>query len=409
MEHTPTLAVLGGGAVGRAVACDCALAGMEDVRLVMRSQASLRELEAVRTDGLRLQGPQTNCTGFRREGQARLRLVTDDVGEAVRGAQIIAVCLPAFAQAAYFEQLIPHLRDGMVIHIIPDNYGALRLRAMMRRAGSTARVIVGGWNCAPFGVRRVAGADTPSLRLVNRFVRLKAGSFPMTDQAAFLESAARLPAFDCARLAGGIEAADTILDVNFSNLNPLLHIPATVLGVGVMENYGVVFGTRPEDFSLFSHAMCPAIARVQQQFLREQQAVAAAAGFTMTDYAPAEFFNRESVLASRYRAPADYAPFSSDCPDQLGIGPGSVDHRFLTEDVPMACGVMQQLARLCRTPTPLLDALCTLAEALVTDRQLLQSRAVPLGQLGLDGLQPGELRPFLLAGQRPEDCADHPN
>ena len=97
MEHTPTLAVLGGGAVGRAVACDCALAGMEDVRLVMRSRASLRELEAVRSDGLRLQGPQTNCTGFRREGQARLRLVTDDVGEAVRGAQIIADCLPAFA------------------------------------------------------------------------------------------------------------------------------------------------------------------------------------------------------------------------------------------------------------------------------------------------------------------------
>ena len=75
----------------------------------------------------------------------------------------------------------------------------------------------------------------------------------------------------------------------------------------------------------------------------------------------------------------------------------------------MACGVMQQLARLCQTPTPLLDALCTLAEALVTDRQLLQSRTVPLDQLGLDGLQPGQLRPFLLVGQRPEDCAGHPN
>ena len=398
MKQEQAIAILGGGAVGRAIACDCALAGRKDVRMVMRSAASLRELEAIEAQGLRIQGPQTNRCGFHRAGTARLGLVTDSVARAVEGANLVLVCLPAFAQRAYFEQLIPCLRDGMVIHIIPDNYGSLRLRQMMRQTGCQARVVVGGWNCPPYGARRVADAPQPTVRMVNRFVQLKAGSFPMSDQAAFLATVADIPAFDCPRLAGGIEPADTILDVNFSNLNPLLHIPATVLGVGVMENYGVVFGDRPENFSIFSHAMCPAIARVQRQFLAEQQAIAAAVGFATLDFAPGEFENRESVLASRYRTPDAYAPFSDLCADQLGIGPPSVDHRFLTEDTPMACGVMQQLARAHGVETPVMDALCTLARALVTDRSVMDRRAVPLRELNLDGRTGAQLRRFLETG-----------
>ena len=49
-------------------------------------------------------------------------------------------------------------------------------------------------------------------------------------------------------------------------------------------------------------------------------------------------------------------------------------------------------------PTPLMDALCTVAEALVTDRSVMAARAITLEQLGLDGLRTDSLRRFLLTG-----------
>jgi len=70
------------------------------------------------------------------EGTGRIESATDDIGEAVRGASVILVVVPAFAHESVFERLIPHLRDGQRVVVIPGNFGAILLRNMM--AGSRA-------------------------------------------------------------------------------------------------------------------------------------------------------------------------------------------------------------------------------------------------------------------------------
>ena len=63
-------------------------------------------------------------------------MITDDMAEAVEGAKLILVCIPSVAHEVFFEKLAPLLKDGMIVHIIPDNYGSLRLRKHLRAIGN---------------------------------------------------------------------------------------------------------------------------------------------------------------------------------------------------------------------------------------------------------------------------------
>ena len=280
MKNVP-IAVIGGGAVGKTLACDCVLGGNTDVRLYGHHIFTGLTEEERQTLPLTIWGPQKNARNYRREGSARPHLITDQLNLAMKGAKIVIVALPSSAHPSLFAQLIPYLEDGMIVHIMPDNYGALRLRKMMRDASCKKKVVIGGWNLPPFGARLKGkvGADAYSLRMVNRFLSVTGAAFPYTDQAAFMESIRSLAAFDCLLENNGVSSGDTILDADFSNLNAVLHIPTTILGVGVMENWGTIYGTANE-FSIFCHAMCPTISKVQKQFYDEEIAVAKALGFT---------------------------------------------------------------------------------------------------------------------------------
>src|SRR5690625_6769625 len=82
-------------------------------------------------------------------GVAKLDVVTSDISEAMSGAGIIVITLPAFAHEETFRDMIPHLEDGQVIHIFTDNFGTLLLRKLMKELGCTKDIIVGGWSSSP--------------------------------------------------------------------------------------------------------------------------------------------------------------------------------------------------------------------------------------------------------------------
>ena len=125
------IAVLGAGAIGKAAAADCALAGMK-VRLCDLPQFAPKVLANIEERGIQLVGAQDNLYCFSRSGTARMELVTDDVAQAVKGAGLIVIASTALGHEMFFEKLIPALEDGMVIHTFTDNFGTFLLRRMMR-------------------------------------------------------------------------------------------------------------------------------------------------------------------------------------------------------------------------------------------------------------------------------------
>ena len=159
----------------------------------------------------------------------------------------------------------------MVIHIFPDNYGSLVLRKMMREAGCNKKVIIGGWSSSTYGSRVdiKGGVILPSVRVYYRAITLRGASLPTADQDEFLESAKYMGCMDAVTKGDGPVGGDTVMDIGFSNVNPVLHCPGTILGVGVMENFGVIFGEDKYKYSIYSHAYCPPYQKCSMPFIKK--------------------------------------------------------------------------------------------------------------------------------------------
>jgi opine dehydrogenase len=391
------IAVLGAGAVGKAQAADCALAGAK-VRLCDLPPFAKNTLFGVKESGINFYGTQLNLHSFERSGVARMELVTEDVAEAVKGAGLVVITTPAFGHQVFFEKLIPCLEDGMVIHIYPDNFGSLLLRKMMREAGCAKKVIIGGWSSSPYGSRVdiKGGVVLPRIRVYYRAITLRGAAMPMTDQEAFLESANYLGSMDCITQNGGIDAGDTALDIGFSNVNPVLHCPGTILGVGVMENWGVIYGTDKFDYSIYSHAYCPSIAKVQYSFYLEQCAIAEKIGVGIQPFDKKQFFHRESILGAEYMGPDYVIPYDQQDYIQYGTGPFDINNRYITEDIPVGCHIYHELGRLFGVKTPVIDSMINLANVMMeTD---YYQDGYTLDYLGLGGKDKEELNRYLREG-----------
>ncbi|MDR1110196.1 MAG: NAD/NADP octopine/nopaline dehydrogenase family protein [Deltaproteobacteria bacterium] len=391
------IAVLGGGAVAKAVSADSALAGAK-VRICDLKPFADKTLFGVAKGGVKFYGDQLNLYSFSRTGQATYDLVTTDVAEAVKGAGLIIMATPALGHVPFFERLIPALEDGQIVHIIPDNYGSLILRKMMREAGCAKKVIVGGWSSSPYGSRVdiKGGVILPSIRVYYRAITLRGASLPSTDQADFLASTKFIGAFDGVNGGDGVVGGKTVMDTGFSNVNPVLHCPGVILGVGTMENYGVVFGDEKTKFSIYSHAYCPSISRVQLSFYREQCALAKAIGVGIQDYDPKDFFSRENLLGQEYMGKDYLIPFEEQDPIQFGTGPFTIHNRYITEDIPVGCHVYHELGKRYGVPTPIIDSMITLASAMA-EKDFYQS-GYTLDHLGIGHLSGEALLKYLNEG-----------
>ncbi|MDR2386896.1 MAG: NAD/NADP octopine/nopaline dehydrogenase family protein [Deltaproteobacteria bacterium] len=392
------IAVLGAGAVGKAIAADCALAGAQ-VRLADLPQfkQNLGQIEG----GLHLFGPQDNLYCFERSGRALLDMATTDIGQALKGAGLVVVASVAAGHLDFFKAMIPYLEDGMIVHIFPDNYGSLILRRLMREAGCQKRIVVGGWASAPYGcrVQVYGGVVLPKVAVEYRAVTLRGAALPSVDQEAFLESGKYLGCLDSVYSGDGPLGGNTVLDTGFSNVNPVLHCPGTILGVGTMENWGVLYGTfDKKDFSIYSHAYCPSISRIQYAFYQEEVAIAQALGVGIQLYDEEEFFSRKSILGGEFMGKSGFKiPFEEHDYKAMRTGPHTIHNRYITEDIPVGCHVYHLLGLETGVPTPIIDSMIVLASKMVQNDYF--KTGYSLAHLGLANLDKAARLAYLNEGR----------
>ena len=282
---------------------------------------------------------------------------------------------------------------------------ARRKFALMRELGCTKKVIVGGWSSAPYGTRleSIGKCVFPHVRAKYRAITLRGAALPMTDTDDFLEASKYLPCMDAVTNGDGPSKANTVLDVDFANVNPVIHVPATILGVSTMENWGVIFGGHDKTtYSMYSHGLCPSICEVQYQFYNEEIALAEAIGVGTPKYKKEMFFSRRSVLTQEYMGldenGNDNVVFPLDQPSTEGnTGPNNIHHRYMTEDVPIGCKVYHDLGVAYGVKTPIIDSMITLAGAMHQKNFFEESR-YNLAYLGIDGMSKDELLAYLNDG-----------
>src|SRR3954469_2010325 len=200
------IAVIGGGNGASAAAADLADKGHE-VRLWRRDANALRASGVITlkdADG---------------ERQVKIASTSPDVGDAIRGAELIFLPDPAFTQADNAKRIAPHLADGQVVFLAPGTFGA-----WIMAQGVKADVAFAETGTLPWLTRK-HGPGTAAITA--RATRLPTGVFPAKKS-------------DWARRVIGkvfpVEPVEDALSAALMNAGPIIHPPLSLVNAGPLEH-----------------------------------------------------------------------------------------------------------------------------------------------------------------------------
>ncbi len=148
-------------------------------------------------------------------GFARLAGVTDDAAEAVAGADVVMITVPAMYHDAFMDAVAPHLRDGQIV-LFNTGYWA-SLRQSCGSAGALPDVTLAESNIMPYICQPRGDAIH-----IGRFKRhFCVAAFPGERSAAVYDVVRRIYA--------QYDPATTVLDTNIAAAgNPPIHVTLTI-------------------------------------------------------------------------------------------------------------------------------------------------------------------------------------
>jgi opine dehydrogenase len=358
-----TVVVLGAGNTGFSIAAKLALEGHEVVLWEHPDHAGA--LTPIR-DSRRI-----TLLGTGGEGMAQLAAVTTDAAQALGAGDILLASVPSYAHAGFARALRPHLTSRHLLTLLPGNLGTLAFARALRDGG--ALPLLAESDTAPYVCRKTAPDAATIWGVVQA---MGVGSFPASRTDEALE---RLRAY-----FPGVQPYPHALAAGLGAMNPIVHPP------GVLMNAGRIERSRGE-FYFYEEGVTPGVARVIEALDAERLALAQAFDVTLAPVA-------EAFHAAGFGPKGDlWSAINGSRMLTALRAPGSLQTRWLSEDVPYGLRSWVELGRVAGVPMPVADALITLADQVMETDSWATGRS--LDDLGIESLDRTALERYLQTGQ----------
>ena len=344
MRKVRKIAVLGAGSGGLMCAADMGAQGYE-VALFSREEEKLTEVRA--KGGIDVLDIQSRPTGM----FGKVALATSDIRAALKGAQLVLNPVPYFVCEEYARLSAPYLEEEAVVLYLGKGGASLTWAKVLRELAVKRKVYLADCNTLPYGASKKGGAQ---VRLENRTQNLIVATFPGRDIDGVAGVAETVfPRKNGYTIRRGQNAIDCIL----VDYNAITHAPPMICNAARIES-----GDR--SFCLFGKKEnTPAVVRLIERIDRERMAIGSKLGLKqypleeeirMVKWNP----HGEDRVLPLYEA--IHTPFLEVCE-----GPFKLDTRHLTEDIPYGLVTFSSLGKMLGVPTPVTDAVITLAEGLL--------------------------------------------
>jgi opine dehydrogenase len=358
------VAVLGAGNGGQAMAADLTLAGHE-VRLAAVPEHATA-IKIINTcGGIYVDG---TTSGKQEPGFARISMVTTDVAAAVKGVEVIMVVIPAFGQEAYMRLLVKHAEPGQIVVFNPGKFGSLAFVRMLKEAGRSNDLIVGETASLLYATK-TRQFDHILIKAVKS--ELMFATMPASRTDAALKKLNQLfPQF---------EAADNVLATSVDDTALVLHTVSTLLNTSRIEQMG--------PYRNASYDVTPSVGRVIEMLDRERIAVSHSFGNFTIPFLLVLEFRYGAKGANVYEALKQVKAY------QIQMSPDSLQHRYITEEIPYGMVPVTGLARVAGIPTPGMDSMIQLAS--MANGVDYRATGRTLERLGLAGMNVADLLAYV--------------
>lgn len=348
-------AVIGAGNGGKLLASLIASKG-HSVALMDRDPAVIREIQSW--------GGSIQVVG-RVECQGQIPLVTTDLARAVSGAEIIMVVTTADSHYDLACQMAEYVEDGQVIVLNPGQTGGLMEFYNTLRSRSGKEIVVGTVQDLIYGcrVKEPGVVNCIAAKKVMDFITYPVGE---TDRVAQL----------LADIFPQLRPAKSILAIDFDNMSAMIHPAPTLVNAGRTECGQV--------FTYYAEGITPSVARLLEAMDAERVAVGAAYGVKVTSLMEWQ--------AAAYDVTGEnlYQVFQNNPYYRAAKSEKTIDNRYVTEDVPCGLVPLCEYGRAAGVPTPAMDAVISLANAMMGKDYRASGRT--LEKLGLVDCSVEEIR-----------------
>ncbi|GAB4311483.1 MAG: hypothetical protein Kow0069_11890 [Promethearchaeota archaeon] len=359
MSDSPNVTVLGASGGGRAMVAYLSSRG---IKPVVWNRGFSRLEPVKRAGGVFAKGEL--------EGFHPVRLATNDIAKAVEGADAIMVVTPAFAHAELARKLAPHLLPGQLVLLNPGRtYGAVEFRREVERGRGECPAVVAEAQTLAFTSRATGGAGVKIYRVKDQ---VKYSTFPEEDLPSIV------PAIE--EIFPQFQPVEEYLETTLNNVGVLVHPTTTILNAASIDA-----GRR---FKFYHEGVTPCVGRLMRQVQDEVGRVFSALGLnqlTLEHWAEecygVSFGYGEVPLDRVLNANPAYATIDA---------PGSLETRYLREDVPYGLVPLWSTAKHLGVKVPTVRALVWLASVISGLDLARAGRRV--GKLGLKRFLDGKVR-----------------
>lgn len=363
-----TVAVLGAGHGGCAAAADLTARGF-DVRLHARREATLVPLR---------EAGGINATGIQ-DGFFVPQLMTTDVAEAVKGADLIMLVVPSVAHRDYARSLAGLVGPQTPILLNPGHTGgALHFLKELRAAGYAGELPLAETVSLTY-VARMVGPATVGIYSYIR--NLKFAALPARHADALFSLIS--PVYP------EIVKVGNVLEVALSNMNAVFHPTGMLMNVGWIER-------TDGNFLFYKEGITEGVGRATQAVDDERMAVAAALDVSSRPFL--ENFLRAGLTTQEAVATGSIARACEESAPNARIkSPPSLDHRYVHEDVGYGLVPFSAFGRLAGVPTPTIDAFIQIAS--VASGIDYMRDGLTAEKMGIEGLSRDALLEFVERGE----------
>ncbi|WP_416839986.1 NAD/NADP octopine/nopaline dehydrogenase family protein [Haloferax sp. DFSO52] len=328
------ITVLGAGAGGLAATADLTLLG-HDVTLFELPQFE-SNLDAVRdNDGIDISGAAS-------EGHAKPVAVTSDPAAAVSDADLVLQAVPNFAFRAFVETVGPHLSEGQALVLLSANtMSALEYRRLLDDVGAP-EIRLGETPSLAYAVRKTSPSSVNVLGFKKKLIVAGLPASCSEELADLMDAA----------FPTDIEAADSVLETSLYNANPVIHPVGALLNAGEIES-------PDEEYYLYQN-VTDSIGRVMTKVDEERIAIGEALGYDIKSVGEI-FLDWYGIGENEYYATTVNSIRISQIHGPIQ-GPDSLDHRYVTEDVPYGLVPLSEMGDAAGVETPAIDSLITIAD-----------------------------------------------
>lgn len=326
------ISILGTGNSGLTMAAHLSLAG-HNVSLWGRSSERIQQLNE--------KSNQINISGVL-NGIAIPTMITTNLAESIHGSELILVTTPASAHSAIATALAPNLVEDQTIILNPGRTGGVL--DFVKSLKTNLRLVVGEAQTIVYTCRQLNSNSVEVFSFKNGVLL---ACYNTTSQVLSRCSPVLPP-----ELSSLFLTAENMITTSLGNVGMILHCAPTILNTGWIES-------RTTRFLHYYEGISPSIANLLECLDQERLMIAAALGTEIES--TMSWLKRSYGVGGKnlYECILDNKAYSTiDAPTTL-------QHRYLTEDVPFGLVPLEALGKSLNIPTPLTSLVIDLTNKLL--------------------------------------------